>query len=111
VTINQAIQKSLRAECPHDFLAPHQSFSGPVTRPAFIRLIALLDYARLNQLGNTVELAEEFSVSVKTIQRDLGFLRRNLGVQTKWIDTQNRFTSLVPPALLRFNLPNGKAAK
>lgn len=77
-----AIRRALQAPCTFDFLIGYrlEPRSNKCTRPAFARIMTMLDLARAGLLGNCNDLAKRFGVTTKTALRDIAFLRREFAL-------------------------------
>lgn len=88
------IAKALRAPCTFDFLGLHaqpEGTKGKRTRPAFRRLMTLLDLAQVGLLGNATDLARQFGTCTKTIYRDLEFLRSEFALPITFNGLTNEY--------------------
>lgn len=88
------LRRALQAPCTFDFLRLHQppeSIKGKTSRPAFRRIMTMLDLARTGLLGNANDLAKQFGTCTKSVYRDVEFLRREFGLPITFNKLTNEY--------------------
>lgn len=69
----------------------------PVSRPPLTRMVRIHDELKANRLPNATILSNRLETSTKTINRDIAFMRDQLGLPIEWDAQSNgyRYTSYV----------------
>ncbi|HKK18947.1 MAG TPA: HTH domain-containing protein, partial [Opitutales bacterium] len=63
---------------------PKKSRSTPVSRPPLARMMRIHDELQSKRLPNATTLSKLLETSTKTINRDIGFMRDQLGLPVEW---------------------------
>lgn len=96
ITLRDNIHRALTASCNCDFLRVHRWVAAqaawPKHRPAFARLMKMVMLFSEGREFNGTDLAGMFSVSVKTIGRDIFFLRNQLALPISYDVKRHVFT-------------------
>lgn len=117
-----AIRRALQKPCTFDFVgmlhtypAPDPRFARAVashqcTRTAFKRVLDIIEIGRSGILPNATHLAKRFSTSLKTINRDVKFLREELGAKITYdrhcfLFRTEAFEQLLPSARAEAHTP------
>lgn len=83
-TLRENIRRALTAPCECDFIRIHRWLMAqqawPVARPAFARMMKMVMLFSEGRALASADLAGLFHVSVKTIGRDIDFLRGQLAL-------------------------------
>ena len=76
---------------------PKSKRSIPVSRPPLARMLRIHEELQENRLPNATTLSKLLETSTKTINRDIGFMKDQLGLPVEWDAQSNgyRYTSYV----------------
>ena len=74
----------------------HDLAGSRVTRPPFLRMLRIHELLSADRCPNCSVLAREFEVSVKTVQRDVDFMRDQLMLPIEYDSRGHGFFYLAP---------------